>query len=664
MLKIVSFLVLGFNFAFGQHFSASIGKSGLSKVINSALESYSLDETRPTFEIPAQTSHLKISKEEINNYSIVSELRKYVNIDLSKDFNYFIKWSPMTIEFNLKKDAFDYDFKGSSQDFTLIAKGVVDSVSIKAARFEICETLNKRCIKDKGVYADIRNISIELSDRNTIEAIVALNIKNTKDKALVSNTGLISSLFNPTNKFERGLYSKFNIKQHTPKLNIRFSEIIIPAPILRVGNREVKLDTSGLKNVILSQKDFLASQLLHIVGRFISEDLSQIVTTGIIGDLSQITKKIKIFDFKSDVFVGPVLRDESDLLSNTYSPYTSHNTDVSNEMLKMVLDMITHSQVDLEYLVLRSSKNESIAFDYNIHAKLNSDKLETSNRILNSSLLLSKPEFSQVNIKYDLALAISESFLNGVLDLASDSGIISKIFSEKANVAGLSVNSVKVHFDQKINQKINLNTSRESRYNDSAYREREVRIDNTRVRRPVILENKVGSAFKDVSRYNTGTATLVANLKLDLSKVPAEGYGARFENFVASTLESKIVWFPLELTFRPLIKVENNRVMLSLKFNTAKYKDLLVNTYNYPMKDMYEIVEKGIVKNLKKDLFENLNNEIRVDITDYIKLPGLQAKAVGVEFLKSGHIALMLNVENLILKELVDYIGGNEWKNY
>lgn len=660
MYKTYLLLITISSFAFGQHFSASIGKSGLSKVITSAIDTYSIDDTRPTFEIPAQTSHLQVSRDEINNYSIVSELRKYVNIDLSKDFNYFIKWSPMTIEFSMKKDAYDYDFKGSSQDFTLIAKGVVDSVKIKAARFEICETVNKRCIKDKGVYADIRNISIELSDRNTIEAIVALNIKNTKDKALVSNTGLISSLFVPRNKTERYYYSKFNIKQHTPKLNVRFSDIKIPSPTLRVGNREVKLDTSGLKNVILSQKDFLASQLLHIVGKFISEDLSKLVTEGIIGDLSQITKRIKIFDFKSDVFIGPVLRNNSNSNSNVYSPMHSYNTDVSNEMLKMTLDMISHSQVDLEYLTLRPSKNQSVAFDYNLHASLNGKKLKTKDFILNSAMPLDKPQFDQLNTKYDIALAISESFLNGVLDLASDSGIISRIFSETANVAGLSVNSVKVHFDQKINRKIQVTTLPTGSSRNNQYRDREVRIDNTRVSRPLIRQYETNSIVKNTSMYNLGTATLVANLRLDLSKVPADGYGARFENFVASKLESKFVWFPLELTFRPIIKVVNGRVMLSLKFYTSKYKELLINSYNYPMKDMYEIVEKGIVKSLKKDLFAKLNDEICLDITDYIKLPGLKAEPVGVEFLKSGHMALMLKVRSIDLKQLVDYIGGNE----
>lgn len=150
MIKLVATLICMMNMSFGQHFSASLGKNGLGKIIMSGINSYSEDDRKPRYIIPAETSHLVITKEEINSYEIVNEIKKYVNIDLSKDFHYSLKWSPMTVEFTLKKNKFDYDFKGNSSDFTIWAKGLIDSIRVSASRFEICETINKRCIKENG----------------------------------------------------------------------------------------------------------------------------------------------------------------------------------------------------------------------------------------------------------------------------------------------------------------------------------------------------------------------------------------------------------------------------------------------------------------------------------------------------------------------------------
>ena len=144
-----------------------------------------------------------------------------------------------------------------------------------------------------------------------------------------------------------------------------------------------------------------------------------------------------------------------------------------------------------------------------------------------------------------------------------------------------------------------------------------------------------------------------------MSQIESKGLGSRFKNYIASTLESKKVWFPLELRFRPTIKVENGRSMLKLKFDKSCQGELLSNTYKYPKKDMYEMVEKGVLDTIKKDLFPALEQEISIDVTDYISVEGLKAKPSSVQFLKSGHLALLLDVQELALRDLVEFIGGN-----
>ncbi len=659
MMRLTVTLLFIVCIAYGEHFSASISKSALDQIIKSGIDSYSESQAIPTYVIPSQKVHLKISKEEINNYEIVSEIKKYVNIDLSKDFNYSLSWSPMTVEFRLKKNNFKYDFEGNSKNFTVWAKAQIKSLRVSGANFEICEILNKECIKENGAYVKIKNFNIELKDRDLIDAVVALNIKNSNDKVLVRNTALYSSLFTPNTYKTKKIYSKFNISNKMPKLNINFSDIIIPAPVLTVGNKKVKLNTSGLKTAILSQREFLASQLLHIVGEFISTDLSSIVTEGVMGDLNEITKRIDLFDFSNSVVIRP--RPESAIDKSYVSvveDYKNFNSNISNELLSMVLDMINHTEVDLEYLGLRPSDNESLAFDYNIHASLNNRVLNTNSNILNGLKKITNPQFSQLSKKHDVALAIGEPFLNGILDSAVSSGIVTKIFEEKAGVPGLDIKNIKIHFDQRSTAQLH-SKSIKTNFRDF----KEVVIESTAVKqrrfKDSSLKNELDLKIKnDFSRmYNTGTFTVVANVELDLSEMQAVGIKKKFKNFIASTLESNLVWFPIEIQFRPVIKFINGISHLSLKFIPNKGNKLL-NSYSYPMKDMYSVVEEGIVETLKETLFDELSGEILLDISNYIQFPGLRATPVGIEFLKSGHMGLLLNINDLNLKELVDYIGG------
>jgi hypothetical protein len=325
--------------------------------------------------------------------------------------------------------------------------------------------------------------------------------------------------------------------------------------------------------------------------------------------------------------------------------------------MSMLLDMVYYSNIDLEYLVLRPSKNETIAFDYDMNIELNNSRVVTKKSILNNRASFTAPEFSQLNKKYDLALAIGEPFLNGIFKTAVDTGVVRKIFQETAPIKGLTVNSLNIHFDQK--SKVNFSSGVSSNGPRSIYERNRVVQDNTRVARTPIKLGRENAPLIPSQSYNTGTFTLVAGVEIDLSQIESKGLGSRFKNYIASTLESKRVWFPLELRFRPTIKVENGRSMLKLKFDKTCQGELLSNTYKYPKKDMYEMVEKGVLDTIKKDLFPALEQEISIDVTDYISVEGLKAKPSSVQFLKSGHLALLLDVQELALRDLVEFIGGN-----
>lgn len=651
-MKFILMLFLVSLSSYSQYFSASVTNSALTKVIGSALETYSESSQEVRFTIPASTSHLMLTHKDINKFPIVNEIKKYVNIDLSKDFHYYLKWSPMTVTFKLK-DKYDFDFKGNSKDFTLFAKGIVESITVDADRFEICETKNRRCIKNKGVYVDIRNFKIDLSEDDFIEAIVALNIKNDNTKTLVSNSGLYSSLFIPKNRSGKAIAKRFNLKQKETKIDINFREILIPTPTLKVGDRVVELDTSGLKKCLIANKEILAGELLHIVGKFITEDLAKTVTSGIIGNLQEITKKIGIFNFKTDAMIGPRLYEDSYDQVTPFFMSQKDKSDISSSLLNSLREMIYYANIDLEYLMLRPFHNELLVFDYDMDFTLNNEVANFEKSILNGKGLFSLPNFDSLKNDYDIALAIGEPFFNGLLDLMTKTGIVNEIFEEKAKVDGLQINSIRVHFDQMIN----ANFSKKKNYTEKI--EDTIVVDNTRIALDKRRIPRLRKMPIDQSRsYNTGEFTLVANVKLDLSKQNAEGLSKKFENFVASTLEDKIVWFPLELRFRPVYKRINGRSFISLKLNLDFFDNGLPNNYGYPKKNMFDIVEKGIAKTIKGILSKSFANEVLMDVTDHLSIDGLCADPVGLTFLNSGHIVLKLKVEDLKLKNLVNFIGG------
>lgn len=677
-IKLILFLIVSTTSVFAQHIGVKVTNKGIQNLLTSTINSYGSNQKNiKTITVPQDVIYERIHKEFFDTNPVISKIREFVNFEQNEDLVFYFKWSPISVDTNMIKESLKVNVTGEVRNFDATIKLSLDRLKISGNHIELCELRKWKCDKKNALYGRFNNYQVRLLKGSRIDIAAVASVKIHKGgKVELKLKHFLTNLKKPDSSKERALYNKYGIPtSSTAKFDIHFSEFKIPPPILTVDGEEFQLDVSKLKDAILSEKQYLSSQLATFAGGFFAKDLAGILNNDLLNKLDELKTTINLLNYDERKIFLQTQVDVSSLsyetarVDNTYVAPKINYAMVSKEIaenahkepsfmetLQQSLKMFIHqAKFDLTYLKTVTKNDQDLLVDFTSSLELNRKKWTLSNKVRNGKGTLKYPDFRSLNNKnYDIAVAISEPLFNGVLNLANKQDLIQNVIDQVAPMPGVYINSVKLHFEE---GKSGTYRVKEDNYSHMEYRTQPA--DNTRVAVPRHIStpqkeyNEYTGKYRTV-KYRTNDAIVaVVNLKVNLYEQPSDGFLNWVENTIGGALEGGWVWFPIEVKFYPqIVEDDSGNTFVELYASSPFTYNGLVNTYGYPYKDMKNIVHNGLMSKLKEMLKPLLNDLPRVDITNYLSYPGIKLQPFSVTVKKTGHLLISANIDKLDLREL------------
>jgi hypothetical protein len=174
-----------------------------------------------------------------------------------------------------------------------------------------------------------------------------------------------------------------------------------------------------------------------------------------------------------------------------------------------------------------------------------------------------------------------------------------------------------------------------------------------------VANSKTTTSTKDFQTFtinSKGEIVLVAEVLVKLSELPTASFGESIENRIGSLVEGGKIWFPLEISFTAKLEKRDYKTVIKLRANSPVVGNHLVNTYNYPYKEMWGKVEAGIISSLVGEdgegLLPLLNNLPEIDISPYLEVDGLTLNPKNIYVHKTGHLIITTDIETLDIRTL------------
>lgn len=674
-IGLIFILLLGLcSQSFAKHISVNVTNKGLVKLLNSAISSYAGKKKNiQHINIEANTVYNRIEKEFFDTNPVIQKVKNLTNFEQDEDFVFYVDWSKINLDAQMIKNSLKVNITEGKRNFTASISMSLNKLILFGDYIALCELKKWKCDPNNAVYGRFNGYKIALDKGEKVDIAAVLDVSISNGKVQVAMKHFLTNLVAPINSTQRQLYKKYNISyRNIANFDISFREFVIPAPKLTINGTTVELDVSRLKDVILSEKNYLSTQLAAFAGDYISNNLTTILNKDFFQKLKDLKTNLSILDYQSDMLAK---NDEEDIeadyqlrnvhvADNTYvvqnhtAEYFQYldrlNQDETNpsfmeEFLKVLKRFIYHARFDLTYDKAQTYKEKDLNVEFNSTLRVNNKKWRLSEDIKNGKAKLKDPQFYEMGSNYDVAVALSESIINGALSLSIKDGIVQGLFDSYLSAPGVNISNLALHFEEgnqktyklynPLLQKFESTSSKNSTTNSTF--------------KPYRYYDKTTGGYKTVTYRSKDAVVAVAVIVVDMWKQESDGILSWIENTVGAVMEKGYIWFPIEIKLYPqIVKDEKGNSSLELYASDPfSYKGLR-NTYDYPYKDMKNIVHEGLLSKLK-EMLKPLSAEIpSIDLSSYLSFQGIKLDPVKVYLKNTGHIVITTNVDELDLKKL------------
>ncbi len=614
---VLSFFQMGQVYA-ADHIGFNVHKKGLGKVLAATVDYYLTKNATSKFVIPANQISRSMSEEAFYSNPVLDTMNSFVSISQGGAFNYTIKWEDISVSSVFLKDETAVYHEAHGKKFNTALGLKFSQIELSSPKIELCEFYDeneKRCDETRGFYGRFEDVKIGLKEGSDFFALLTTSV-DMSENGMKLQFGKVTTNLEHDTEIQKNM--DFSTEDKEPaSLDFNFSNFYMPPPVLEVNGRRIELDVSAIKDVILSQKSYIASSLTKLFGNFVAQDFVGIVNNVLITELRDFRSRISLVNYNREEHVNQRV---NELLETSPGDAYQYIRDYAGKpgqdatffekfkyIFRMQVSQVS-SYCEISKIDTPSSQDLSAFFYTNLN--LNNLPLVLSPNILNGREKLGAIEFDKKDLKSDISIAVSESYLNGLLKLATRSRLLKAAFNEFVQMKGVYIDGLNVHF--------------------------------------IPSELTAPQNLK-----------VVANMRINLSQLEVEdfwsfeGIWSWINNGVGSLIEGGEVWFPLELDFIIMPNELEEENTIALKGYNILEGENFKNTLKYPKKNMSRSVEKGIHEKLVEVLGESLNKEYEINLTDFLKMiPGLELSATHLRFTKSGHAVIGINIEDLDLSDM------------
>ncbi len=660
-LILTTALLISSTALWAKHTSVNLTLKGLNKVISEVVSS-TKDQRGGDFRFEGKPIFDRITAESFNQNKLIKSIDNFVPLNQKEDFVFMVDWSPIKFDGDIKKGSLKVFTEGTKSNFDISLKLSLENFKLSGNYIEICELKKWKCNRGKQLFGRIKNYSVRLSGNQNLDIAAILNVQIKNGKVQLKFKKMYSSLIAPKSSSARAMYNKLGIKTRGTNLDINFSDFILPPLSISIDGEELATDITKLKDTILGHKQYLGKQLALFAGDFLGKDLVKMVNKDFLSQMDNVASKYSILDYDSE------LRDiKAQLSSLVRSGKQSDGQlvfgdedSVMGKIKSVVKAVISSAKFDMSLTGVSSKNGDNFNVDFDSTLSLNSKKWNLSTKLRNGKGTLKQLDLSGIkNKNYDFAVAISEPLVNGALGAINDTKIIQSIVKDVVGMKGVYVKKAHIHFEPEKNYTLSSPSSNPRR----GYKEyTETAKDNVRVKmrdfRPI--GNKVSYTKpklklrrgERISFTSKSKVVVVAEVKVNLRELETKTWGESITNQIGALLEGGDIWFPLEISFTPILTEKGEQTFIQFSSSTPIRGKQLVNTYGYPYKNMKGIVESGLLDTLKKDLLPQLSSLPTIDLTPYLNVSGLELDPKEIHVSKSGHLVITSNFKKIDISEL------------
>ncbi len=576
-----------------------LNHSGILQIMKMSLQYNQAGNGQTGFKIPAGLYGFKVLRADLEKNPIVNILNQVSDVNLTKDLPFFISNSEISVIGSIDESSLRTKVSNySSTGFDLKVSVVVDRVSLSTPDLSLCEDKDGTSCGN-GLKASFKGVSVALSAGQKIKLSADFKVNMAADKAHMSLVQVVSNIDTGT------------------KLDIDVEQVVIPPISIVINGQESQLDTSGLRSEILARRDFLAQKLLSFASEFIAEDLAEMVNKAL--ENKCLPTRLRLFEMGQEDKPAtdggftklPVAVSKRDPQLSIYRGDDKNQPTLMEILQQDLARIIKSASFDIQMKSARTPLDQDIELRLDGALRMNRRSWFLRPTVGNSSRKLPVLDIdSLVNRADHLAVAISEPMINGSLNLLSSTGVFQELIRKQPNLAGVKITSVKAHF-------------------------------------------KSGSR-PDLDRYY-----LVANIRVNLREIAADGAWAKIKRMIAVWLErgsSSVLYFPIQLEATPrLEKQSDGKLQLMLKVNSPfASTTALRNDFNYPNSVPFAtgIVRDTVLKLLGVGLGAYVNKEFRFPLDSYLSRKGVRIEPKSLRLIDSAYMMLSADITQLDLVEL------------
>ena len=583
-------LVLALSFISGHLFAQEqlalrLNEQGMMKILRMAVQYNTATKESRTIVIPQNIYKFTIPKSQILSNPIIPVVNEISDLNLNKDLSFYLNTSDIKVTGDVDQKSLKMAISNSSDNgFDLSLSIDIPQVIVDASRVGLCEDkdrYSKKC--GQGLQASLSQLKIKTVGKPiTVTAVLRLRTDGNVARVTVRSV--------QTNLEGR----------NAPNLDINFKSVDVPRIAIVINGQETELDTSRLKNEILKYKTFLSKKLLSFVADFVAGDLVEMLNVYLVN--TEVATSYQIYrkdvPVKFDEFLSFPRPMPMGYIRSAISEFEKRNNPI-NTMMAQISEVIRSAQVEIALKKISTPENKDVELAGLVNLVLNGRGINVRNTLGNSYRALPKLDLTS-HRNNDINLAISEPVINGALDLVNSTGLFQEVLEAAAPVPGVSIRSVKMHFN--------------------------------------------------------GNKSLVAvvNAQVDLKKLHSDSITSWFKNNIAVFLErnnnNSVIYFPIEVEVIPYFKsLSSGGTGVDLKvlspFNYAE----LPNRYNYPtnVPKMSEIVKAGVMDELRGSLEPHTNKTYNVDLSKFLNQAGVEFLPKSISINQSAYLLLNMDLVDI-----------------
>lgn len=614
-------IFISLNLQAGDHVAFNLKNSGIKKVIKSALAHYLKSNKQDSLIVPAKMITGTIHREEVAQNPIMRQMQGFLDIPEQGNLSYHLVWSDIKIKSHYDDDTVKVIHSGDRENLNASIGVEFTEVSIQTDRIEICEFYEQgACLQEKGFYGRLEGVEISLAANSRISALVKGHVSIEGHSVKLKFSEVISNLSETIDTGDSKLLKVLTPELNPPQFDINFKSFYMPPPILHVNGQSFELNVEEIQNLLLAEKDFMAKSFTRLIGNFIAQDLVEVINDYFITQLPEIKSQVSMLEYNRgeyllDRFVELSRENPQEALRflNQFSARPEGELSTIEKIKYVARAKISEAESKFIFRRLETPRRDQLSIFFDNRLQVNKKELKLLKKIRNGRQNLGKLIFEETQCPYDFAVAFSESYFNGLLNLASETRLLQAMFGEIHQMKGFYLNGLNIHFAQ------------------IPYR-------------------------KELKKIK-----LVANVTIILSEMESEGIGSWIGNMFAAVLEKNVIWFPLEIDLEVNLDRLNRdgKIILDPKDPFGPTGELR-NTYGYPFKDMNGIVKRSLYKKLKEKMAPMFEEKIEIDINNYLEeIPGLKMSAQTLYYHESGHLVFAMQLDEL---NLGDFSSNNEDK--